>query len=96
MTPDDVLKALYDADVVDEDHLKKWHAGAFKLKHLRVAVDDATVKAVKKQAEPIITWLSTVEADSAEEEEEEEEEELNPFGATKKPAADSETESDSD
>eukprot|EP00216_Chloropicon_sp_CCMP2111_P006180 CAMPEP_0198239150 /NCGR_PEP_ID=MMETSP1446-20131203/4651_1 /TAXON_ID=1461542 ORGANISM="Unidentified sp, Strain CCMP2111" /NCGR_SAMPLE_ID=MMETSP1446 /ASSEMBLY_ACC=CAM_ASM_001112 /LENGTH=358 /DNA_ID=CAMNT_0043921701 /DNA_START=505 /DNA_END=1581 /DNA_ORIENTATION=- len=48
-----VLKVLYDCDAAEEDVILKWHK-------------ESTADAVKKQAEPFVTWLETAEEDSDE------------------------------
>lgn len=59
-----ILKALYDEDLLDEELLIKWGA-----KPSRKYVDKEINKAIRKKAEPFLTWLETAEEDDSDEEE---------------------------
>lgn len=61
-----VLKAFYDADLLDEESIVRWAEKKSKTSNREVS------KKVKKAAEPFITWLKEAEEDGSGEEEEEE------------------------
>jgi hypothetical protein len=65
------LKALYDADLADEEIVLAWHGRADAAKAL--GVDAAGAAAVRKAVQPVVDWLREGEEDSEEEEGEEEE-----------------------
>ena len=62
-----MLKLLYDEDVVEEDFMQAWFAKAGAAKVLDVPEDAAA--AVRKAAEPFLTWLDEAEEDESDGEE---------------------------
>lgn len=54
-----VLKALYDADVLDEDHIVQWYQNGPK--------GDNKDSVIWKNVQPFIEWLQTAESESEEE-----------------------------
>ena len=58
-----VLKLLYDEDVVDEDFMQAWYAkpGAAKV----LDVPEGAAAAVRRAAEPFLTWLEEAEEDES-------------------------------
>ena len=60
------LKLLYDEDVVDEEFLQAWYAKPNAAKVLEVPEEAAA--AVRKAAQPFITWLEEAEEDESDEE----------------------------
>ncbi|XP_061338339.1 eukaryotic translation initiation factor 5-like [Gastrolobium bilobum] len=54
-----VLKALYDADVLDEDHIVQWYQQGLK--------GDNKDSMIWKNVRPFIDWLQTAESESEEE-----------------------------
>ncbi|KAK7295749.1 hypothetical protein RJT34_18661 [Clitoria ternatea] len=55
-----ILKALYDADVLDEDHIVQWYSKGLK--------GDNKDSVFWKKVKPFIEWLQTAESESEEEE----------------------------
>ena len=53
-----VLILIYNADLVDEDIVKKWGSRASKK-----YIDLATSKKVRKSADVFLTWLNEAESD---------------------------------
>jgi len=64
-----VLKNLYDEDVVSEEIIKRWHAGTLQPRHVRRIVEESDITELKKNCEPIVQWLDTVESEASSDEE---------------------------
>ena len=62
-----VLKLLYDEDIVEEDFMQAWFSKPEAAKVLDVSKEAAA--AVRKAAEPFLTWLEEAEEDESEGEE---------------------------
>eukprot|EP00879_Flechtneria_rotunda_P006464 GHRR01006793.1.p1 GENE.GHRR01006793.1~~GHRR01006793.1.p1 ORF type:complete len:331 (+),score=124.63 GHRR01006793.1:1592-2584(+) len=58
------LKALYDADITEEDIILAWHGRADAAKVLDVPADGAA--SVRKAVQPVIDWLQEAESDEEE------------------------------
>jgi translation initiation factor 5 len=65
------LKAIYDADLAEEDIILAWHARKDAAKMLGVPADGAA--AVRKGVQQVVDWLQEAESDEVSEEESEEE-----------------------
>jgi len=65
-----VLKAAYDADVLEEDDLLAWHAagvaGVDRDIHVPDSVDDAKRASLLAAAEPFVNWLKEADEDTEE------------------------------
>eukprot|EP01112_Ceratiomyxa_fruticulosa_P009944 TRINITY_DN2611_c0_g1_i1.p1 TRINITY_DN2611_c0_g1~~TRINITY_DN2611_c0_g1_i1.p1 ORF type:complete len:408 (-),score=97.02 TRINITY_DN2611_c0_g1_i1:170-1393(-) len=62
-----VVKKLYDDDILEEESILKWHKAASE----DGAMPSGAVEKVKKAVQPLIKWLEEAEEESDEEEEEE-------------------------
>jgi translation initiation factor 5 len=67
------LKALYDADLAEEDIILAWHARSDAAKLLDVPAADAA--AVRKAVAAVVEWLQEAESDEDDDSEEEESDE---------------------
>jgi translation initiation factor 5 len=66
------LKALYDADLAEEDIILAWADRADAAKVLGVSPDEAS--AVRKGVEQVVQWLQEAESDEDDDDEEEDDE----------------------
>eukprot|EP00878_Enallax_costatus_P016553 GHUV01017368.1.p1 GENE.GHUV01017368.1~~GHUV01017368.1.p1 ORF type:complete len:208 (+),score=106.49 GHUV01017368.1:316-939(+) len=67
------LKAIYDADLAEEDIILAWHARRDAAKMLGVPADGAA--AVRKGVQQVVDWLQQAESDEVSEEESDEDDE---------------------
>jgi len=67
------LKALYDADLAEEDIILAWADRAGAAKVLGVSPDEAS--AVRKGVAQVVQWLQEAESDEDDEDDDEEEDE---------------------
>lgn len=65
------LKAIYDAEIVEEEIILAWAARKDAAKVLGVPADGAA--AVRKGVAPVVEWLHEAESDEEDEEDDEEE-----------------------
>ncbi len=62
-----VMKALYDEDILEEESIIAWHEGGPKL-NKRLGISEAQGAAIRKAADPLVTWLKEAEEEDDEDE----------------------------
>ena len=58
-----LLKALYDADILEEEHIVGWAAVAGATQYSPEELSERSLAALRLTAQPLVTWLEEAESD---------------------------------